>query len=410
MFINYYLNPNRSSPVNLAVARILVGSWVLWKMWSSYWRSVSMWPAFATKSTIPFLTPFQQNFELLAFEVVVTSLCLLGVIIGYRLAITGFLSAVTIGHLSAVHYMVTNSSTTFLPAIYLILLFAIYRSEDVISLDSIRKTKSWSLQELNSCLQSTQRTTTYKLSALKWALIVVSLIYFFTGYAKISQGFGWISGENIARAIVWESTARVNGFTPTTEFLFKHPTLLEIVAIGTVVLEIGLLAAVLFGFSLTLFAVGLLSMHTGIALTMQIFFFDQYILFAAFLPWDKLLARLESSTPLLIIYDEDCHFCARSLYLFKKLDLNDTVKFQPASDAPAEYVKRNDVDLSTAMYAIKDDVPYCGYAAFRHLIAHYSVFWPIVVLMGTAPIRCLGQRVYRVIAANRNRYFTCASE
>lgn len=97
----------------------------------------------------------------------------------------------------------------------------------------------------------------------------------------------------------------------------------------------------------------------------------------------------------------------RSLYLFRILDVNGTVRFIPQSSAPDEYRTRDDVDFDSAMYAFDGDEAYEGCYAFRELVSQYRVFFPVVWLMGLPPVAYVGERVYEYVAANRGRQFTC---
>lgn len=197
---------------------------------------------------------------------------------------------------------------------------------------------------------------------------------------------------------------------PLGDFVISHPSLAFLAAFGTVVFETGFVFVVLAGWPIWVFAIGLIGMHTGIAVAMTPFFWNHYVLFALFLPYDRLFSRLESDRPIDIVYDERCYFCARSLTVFNRLDMNDTVRFYSQSTVPDQYTERADVDFKEAMVAFVDGESHRGYDAFVALLAHYRITLPIVLLMRLPGIRHAGERVYAYVAANRQRYFVCSVE
>ena len=128
--------------------------------------------------------------------------------------------------------------------------------------------------------------------------------------------------------------------------------------------------------------------------------------FAAF---DRGYARLARDRELDLVFDQHCQFCVRSLYPFKLLDIAGTVTFYPQSDAPAAYEGRAAVEFSRAMYVFDDDDAYEGYDAFRELLRQNRLFDPLVWSMGLPPVRAAGHRLYRYVAANRGRQFSCGT-
>lgn len=409
MFINYWKDDVRESGINLAFGRITLCIYAIWKLLSYEWSGVQRWPLFIfEKSPQSHLVIGPSNLSYIWLEVVIALIMLFGVLVGYRLGLTGFLSAFILAHLSGVHYAVTNSSSTFLPVVYLLLFIALFRNTDKISADAVRKTRSQSLESLNTFLKQ-ERPTTYPMPALKWILLTVGIIYFFTGFAKVKYGvFDWASGENLARTIQMDSLRYLRDVPTVGQFLINITPLAAVSAWASVILELGLVITIIIGLPYWPFAIGLLGMHLMIDVAMNIFFFDQFIIFALFLPWDRLYAWAASDESIIVAYDEYCYFCARSLYLFKQLDVNGTLKFYSQSDLPSEYRKRNEVDLESAMFIFDDDQSYRGYYGFKKLFGHLGVFRPISWFMGWSPIAIIGERVYRYIAANRSRHFVCS--
>jgi hypothetical protein len=279
MFINYVWNPSRPTPFNLVFVRIVLSVYAIWKLLSYGWFGLGDVPLFLLQSgPIPLVIP--PEYLWLEAGVACVLLGLFGA--GYRIRITAITSATLVGHLTSIHYTVTNQASTFLPSIYFLVLFAVYSEY-----------ADFSLHESQSI-----EPERYKLQPLRFGLLILALTYFFTGIAKVQSGVvAWASGSNIGRSILFESTVHSGSVTFFAEWLLANPTVLHIIGWSTVILEVGFLIVVLFRLPMWPFILGLISLHIGIALSMQIVFFDQPILFALFLPWDRIFESLDVTIP-----------------------------------------------------------------------------------------------------------------
>jgi hypothetical protein len=411
MLVNYVRNAERDSPLNLAVARFAVGTYAVWKLASYEWTGLQQWPYPVIRSDLNGYLVSEFVLEALRLEVVVTGIFLLLFAVGYRIGVSGFLSALLIAHLSGVHYTVTNSASTFLPVVYFCLFVALYREIDVLSVDGIRRTKHRSLDTLNSFLQTPDESS-YPLPPMKWFLLTFAFVYFFTGFAKVQNGlFQWTTGGNLSRTIYLESLMHLQRLPPIGEFLIERPLLATLSAWGTVLLEIAFLVAVLSGLTLWPFALALLGMHTLIFLTMSIFFFDQYLLFVLFLPWDTLLTRTTADESLTVLYDDRSRSCARSLYPFRLLDTDGRISFVSPSTADRSLPPCGSADPEGSVYVFHDGASFRGYHAFRRLLAHFRVFQPIAWLMNVRPVRAVGMWLYsRVVATQRSHVVRSAED
>lgn len=143
---------------------------------------------------------------------------------------------------------------------------------------------------------------------------------------------------------------------------------------------------------------------------MGILFVDMLFFLSIFAAYDRGYAAIVSDREIDLVYDERCYFCARSLYLFKLLDINETVTFYSQSDAPDAYAGREDVAFEHEMYVFVNGEPFGGYDAFRQLLRQFGP--PIVLswVMSLPPVKRVGEDIYQYIAANRDRYFVCSWE
>jgi len=404
-FINYFGDETRETPLNLAVARVIISAYTLWKVVSYLdWGVVVEWPVYLhTEYTALVLT--ERPWYLLYEQwLVVVLVCLFAV--GYRTKWTGFLAALLIAHMSAHLNMVTTggTSTTFLYPVYLLLLFALYDDYDHLSIEGLRRTGRERRQRLEETLSSAAERS-YAMPQLKWALVMFGLIYLQSGMAKVLDGplQAWVRAANLQRYLVlWQTISGRD--LPLADMLAGSGLLSGLTAWGTVFLENGFIVAILLGATITPFVIGLGAMHVGIAVGMTPFFFDMFVIYLIFVPWDRIYGRLASTESVQVVYDRDCYFCVRSLQFVRWIDVNGAVSFVPA----VEYDGDEDIDTSSAMYLLTPDGAYRGYDAFRALFGRFGPFKLVSWVMWLPPVAVLGRRTYNRIATTRDERFVCA--
>lgn len=409
--LNYYSKPARSTPLNIAIARVLLGLFLIYKLIQNEWTEIPEWP----RPLGPIVPMFQHELILdhLSLLALVGFIALVGFVIGYRLRGSAFLSAGVITVLATVRYAYnySHSSELLYSGVLLLLLYAVFAEEDLLTIDELRRTGTYSLNELTTHLETATTTKgPYAHSPLRWGLVVVALLYFQAGFAKLVYGspVEWIQPQSLSRYILYGSMEA--GRLPVGEVLLQFPVLLSVLAIATIILEVGFLLAVLAGWRLEPFFIGLFGMHIGIMYALGPLFLDQMFILLLFIPWDHVYATLKPDRSLEIVYDEHCFFCARSLYLFKILDTNDSIKFYSQYTLPDRLAGRDDTDFDTAMYAFRNGATYRGYDGFVELFRQFPGTLPIISAMKLPGIKSIGYQVYEYIGANRSRHFTCAVE
>lgn len=415
MFINYFKDDERSSPFNLAVGRTIVAFWLIWKtMWYDWQRFVDV-PFHLTGGYVWAIPPVAPGLILTVEKWVLIGLLVLFAV-GYRIRFTGGFGALLLAHLGTVRqiHITVGESQAMLIGVYFLLMYALFSGTDALSIDGLRRTKHESVDSLRSFIASGRDS--YALPALKWTLIIISMIYFGSGFDKLFPdgplgGFhaGYFGPVHLSRIIVVRDIV-YPWHVPIGPMLIEYPAVITAAAIGTLVVEMGLFVAVLAGITVTPFIIGLLGFQTSVLVLFGILFADTFPILLTFLAWDRIFKRVVSDRQLDVVFDGQCYFCMRSLYLFKLLDVNDTVRFIPQIEAPDEYAQRADVNFRSAMYAFYDSEVYEGYYAFRELLRQYRVFFPLVWLMGLGPVAEVGKQVYRYVAANRGTQFSCRVE
>lgn len=400
-FINYVADETRSSPINLGIGRVFFGLYAIWKFATQVdWTMMAGWPVRITDFT-DFLVPPEPLMGLIVVEVWLTLLLLVLFTLGIYVGATGFLTSLFVAHLSGALYTIANSGTaeTFIPVSFVLMIFAVYRTDVVLSVDHYRQQASKPLDRLTARLES-GTSGQYPLRPLTWSLVVTGVFYFLTGLTKVTDGdvFEWMTAASMNRFM---QRAVVRGYdNPFVDLFVSLPLLSDLSAVASIGLELGFLVAIVAGLGISLFVVGFFVFHTAIAVALTPFFFDQYFVLLLFFSWDSLHRRLSSATDVDVVYDDRCHVCTRSLLQVDHFDLRDNITYHPASDVPSRF-QQHDRDFDSAMYAYVDGEAYRGYHAFRATFAQLGFLRPIAFLMGLPLIRWVGDRTYRYVAAHR---------
>lgn len=411
LFVNYFQDETRTSPINLAAMRVILGVYVLWRGASIDAQALAEWPAFLYTTNRLLYPP--EGFEwILIVEKWLLLFAALAFMIGYRTRLSSFVTGLLLAHLTGVKMLLNTSGETQQMAIgvLFILLFGLYAEQDKLSVDGVRRTRNRSLHEMNNFLKN-PITDKYQMTPLKLSLLSLGVLYAGAAYIKIRSAglFAWTSPESLARWTTYYRDLLAFDF-PVGGLLVNNPYLLRLSTWGTLVFEFSLLIFIIAGISITPIVLLLLGMHTMIALTMGISFFDIFLFLMLFAAYDQAYARLASQREIDLVYDEHCYFCSRSLYLFKTLDVNQTVTYYTQYDCPERYKTKKQVDFDEEMYVFVGDKAYGGYYAFQQLCKQFPVTTPISWLMGISPIATVGESIYEYIAKNRDRYFVCSYE
>lgn len=408
-FINYFADVTRPTPINDTVARLVLGGYLVWKTIWYDWHLVLEAPYVGTEE-YAFLIP--PTADVLVVEKYLLVVALLGFVLGYRLRLAAFVSAVLVGHMGGVRFAYNTSGgvTALFIATYFLVFFGIFAHRQSGTVDAWLRASEQSLDTLVSHLKSSPRGA-FRMDALKWSLCALAIVYFGSGWNKLFPGLRleWVAPWNLSRILlVHTHVYPQQNFPWVSDLMLQYPTVVGLSAAMTLVLELGFLVAVLAGVTLTPVVLGLFGMHLIVLLSLGILFGDVYPFLLMFFSWDLLYQRVVRDRRLDLVFDERCFFCARSLLPFKYLDVNDTVTFYSQSDVPARYRSREDVDFDEAMYVFDGERAYEGYFAFRELLSQFRVFAPFVWLMHRDVVESVGTKVYERVADNRSRYFTCS--
>ncbi|MDG5758445.1 DCC1-like thiol-disulfide oxidoreductase family protein [Natronococcus sp. A-GB1] len=407
-FVNYVADDGRASPINLAVVRVLLGMYVIWRVLSLEWAAYGEWPNFHVDETIGFLHQ-DLFFALLPYQQWVVAALLVLFVVGYRTRWTGGLASLLLMHMLSVKatiYLAGTVESLFVCS-YLILMFALFAEDDRLSIDALRRSRDRSLEELNAVL--TDRTDrVYRMRALKWGLLAVAIIYVGSAWGKALNGplEIWLSGAELQRDVLFYG--ELTGIDRAAGVPIVENELLAWVGfVGTALVQVSLLVAAVIGLSVTLPILGIIGFHVSVILTLGLYFIDMILVLSLFAAWDLAYRRLaaDADDEATVVYDDRCHACARALVPFAHLDGTDSVRFVPRSDAPAELADRD-----AALILSDDGETAEGYEAFRRLIGQFRLLAPITWVMGVSPLRGVGTRAYDRVVSDRRRYRSDAPE
>ena len=405
-FVNYVADDARGSPLNLAVVRVLLGTWVLWRVLSLEWAAYGEWPDFHVDETIGFLHQ-DLFFTLLPYQQWVVAGLLVLFVVGYRTRWTGGLASLLLMHMLSVKatiYLAGTVESLFVCA-YLILIFALFAEDDPLSVDAIRKTGDRSLEELNAVLiDETDRV--YRMRALKWGLLAVAIIYVGSAWGKALNGplEIWFSGAELQRDILFYG--ELTGIErPAGMPIVEHEWLAWAGFVGTALIQVSLLAAVALGVSVTFPILGIIGFHVSVILTLGLYFIDMILVLSLFAAWDRAYRPLaaDADESVRVGYDEHWSGCVRTLVVLAHLDVNDSIQFFSQSDVSPALAGHGDMPRQEGLVLVRNGTVYRGYEAGRQLLTQFRLFAPLTLAMATPPVRALGTRLYASAVPTRTR-------
>jgi len=292
MFLNYYAGESDGAVVNLAVARVLVAGLGLWKLLSYDWASIPSWPVSANDYYLLLVPQWIQPYLVYEKYLAVVGLCLFALGVAHRYATP--VTAILVAHLGVARYTLdpSGASQALFTIVYLLVFFALYREEDTLSVDGLRDAGA-GLSGPRSAVQAARNAADGPSSILKWGLLTVAVLYFGSGVTKVVFGpaWAWATPQNLGQYVLWAQTYFGVSAAPGS-LLLQYPLLVQLAAVGVLVLETGFLCWILAKRDPTPVVLCLLGMHVGIAVVMGPLFLDQIVFLLLFADWAGLGAPL----------------------------------------------------------------------------------------------------------------------
>jgi hypothetical protein len=262
MFRNYWARPSESL-YNESVVRTVLAVYLIWKIAFLPAIRIQSYPKQGSGAYIFYSPPLvYENF---------VALQVLAIGFAIAFAFTSRLKLSSIGLGATVTYigivtrpvsMMGHIQSLFFAAL-LVFLYGIYHQQET---DQGRST-----------------------SPLGWFLLITAIMYFGGALVKmLLVGPQWVLGEYIGGAIIFTHINFVYQ-SPVAEYLLQNPALLTIGAAGVIVLHLAFLPSVLTDTAFSVFMLGLIGMHVGVAVILGPVFYDQIIFLAFYLDWERLI-------------------------------------------------------------------------------------------------------------------------
>lgn len=216
--------------------------------------------------------------------------------VGYKTLITGLVSLVLVFHLGVVSRSLATADQ-FIFMFWLIAFVLLFREEHRIGCDGYLAARNRTVTR-----GTFARGTKYPMKLLRWMLLFVGLVYGVDAIAKLftMPNFEWLHPATL-RGYIQVNIERRFETPPLAHLVINYDWVAVLGAVWTIFFEAGLIVAILLGWALAPWFLGLLAMHIGIFLMMNILYVLYFpMLYLLFVVWDDLATRLGSSRTLTI--------------------------------------------------------------------------------------------------------------
>jgi predicted DCC family thiol-disulfide oxidoreductase YuxK len=236
----------------------------------------------------------------------------------------------------------------------------------------------------------------------------MAVIYFYAGVEKLTGNLWWI-GEAPWYALNNNEVA----FIPMGLFA-EHFWLINLVAFGTIFLEISYPFLIWGKKTRPYFLVAAFILHAGIAVFMGMYYFASFMVCGhiTFMRrgWYEAAGRWwrERTGAIEMIYDGDCGFCKKSMALFLAFDGLQQITTRNYHVSPSAVVSSEAADK--ALYTVtSDNKTFPGFEAYRYVVVRAPGMWWFAPLFYIPVLsRAIGHPVYSWVASHRmmlSKYF-----
>jgi predicted DCC family thiol-disulfide oxidoreductase YuxK len=335
-----------------------------------------------------------------------------GAFIGYRTRVCAlgssmlyiYLIAVTFSWFGKVHH--THGA-------FVLLLLALSFSPcgAALSVDALLKRMRRAVERMQLRWDQEPETSSYARWPLRLIGIILCLVYFLSGYAKLRfGGLDWMNGETLAYWLLQDADVYS---IQLPLIVAQYPALLKPLSVFVVVMELTFPVILFVPRLVWLYLPAGLGFHLGTFVLMNTHFIWWWFTYMVFIDWDAfgrwLKARLPIGTQpasLQMIYDGTCPLCIRSITLvayfdwfqqIRYLDLTDwaTVsKIYPKLDQQACMDEIHVIDSRTRKV-------YKGFFGFRRIAWELPLLWFLLPMLYLPGVSISGRWFYSLVASNR---------
>lgn len=208
------------------------------------------------------------------------------------------------------------------------LLLSLAPSADALSVDAIRTALAGSRRGKTEPPKPSGGYLYYM--RLFWVMLAV--IYYFPGLAKLrTSNLDWIFSDNLQNRLYrkwfeigWIPSFRIDDF----------PLLLQLMALGVVLFEIGFIVVVIAPRLRPYVAAAGVAFHVGTYLLMRIAFWTLLVLYVGLLDWDRMLSRIGATRfpeRARATYGAGCEDCLRFVAVLRRVDIYDRIAWEAQS-------------------------------------------------------------------------------
>jgi Vitamin K-dependent gamma-carboxylase len=287
IIVDFFTTP--TSPLNLAIFRVAVFLGVLSQIhpsetiWFGKVPHVLQMAPVGVGWLLPHL-PISESSMTLAVALLILA-CVTG-ILGLFTRTSAFLAMIGAFYVLGVPEFY-GTVEHYHHLIWFLAILAVSPSGDALSVDSFLKATKRRNRGLGSLPQP---SVAYSLP-LRFACLLIGVIYFFPGFWKIRvSGFDWAFTDNL-RYVMYARWADLDALTPFFR-LDLHPWLYQSIALGTLVFELSFIFVVFFPRLRPVAAIVGLGFHFGSGMFMRIPFFDLWICYVVLFDVSEWLAAL----------------------------------------------------------------------------------------------------------------------
>ncbi len=283
-----------------------------------------------------------------------------------------------------------------------------------LSIDALRERVRLSVHAMRFEPHRTQnRLDPFALWPLRTVQWIFALAYLSAGFSKIYYGgASWFTGlaiaSPLARDWLWYDRA-------LPAMVLEIPYVLSVFAIGTVVIELGFVLAILVPRLVWYFVVGAAGFHISIFILQGADFLQWVLLYVIFLPslrenWP--LPRLRKPAPRTppawtVVYDGKCPLCVRSMTTLDAFDLRQRIAYVDLEDRADFEALAANISAAEARHAMHvlgpDGTLDRGYDAWVALAGPIPLLWPLRPLLAIPGVGKLGAVIYDAVARRRER-------
>jgi predicted DCC family thiol-disulfide oxidoreductase YuxK len=291
----------------------------------------------------------------------------------------------------------------------------------VLSVDDLRRR----LSEASRTLKLEEFTILDEKSVFaRWPLLVIQWLmtfaYLSAGLHKLStSGLDWANGYTLQYYLLLDGI-RKDG--EIAVWLSQFPGLLSYLQWIVLVFQLTFVLCVLISVLRWVYLPTGIGFHTVIYITLGAPFFQWEFLYSAFIPWARAIGvpamrwfPINPTDRPEVLYNGECPLCVRSMTLLRYFDWFGGIRY-------SNVLKRWPIvadrlpglsldDCLREMYLIlPDGSNKKGPWAFREIIKHIPMLWPVLVLFYLPFASVLAPKIYNKVASTRLRISKCTTE